>query len=788
MKTLPPALQALAAYPQFLNYRLVPKENGRTDKLPVNPRTGHTCDAHDPAIWVTVEEAFATGMPVAYVFTDRDPFFFIDIDDCLTDEQKWSPTAVEICKTFGGCAIEVSQSNAGLHIFGVVPSGDFPHRSDNKDIGTQFYTTKRFVALTGRGTVGDAGYVMNAETYGAWVATYFKPKMGAPGGLPANWSETPCPDWDGPEDDKLLIKQMLKAKSARGILGMAATVRQLWDADEEALGKAYPDTLGGKNRAFDWSVADAALCSHLAFWTGKNCERMDRLFRMSALSRDKWLQREKYRETTIQRAIEGCKQVYRQRKVKPGPPAPVSGATPGFQYCTLQDQANLFQGCCYVRDIHKIFVPDTGELLKPEQFRAVFGGHVFTLDLIGDKTTRNAWEVFTESQATKFPRAHSTCFRPELAPGEVVDWEGLKYVNTYVPVQTSRIKGDPSPFINLLKRMLPNPRDRKILLSYMAACVQYPGTKFQWAPLLQGIEGNGKTFIGTCLTHAIGERYTHSLDTKDIGNIFNSWISRKLLIIVEDVQTQGSTDAIKTLGWLIANRRIPIQGKGLNQVTGDNRANFLMSANPKDAIRKTRKDRKFCVFYTAQQEPEDMETSGMTGTYFPRLYEWGRAEGYAIINDFLRNYKIAQEFNPATDCHRAPETSSTPAVLIQSLGIVEQDVLEAISSARTGFTDGWISSMAFRGLLKELHVQIPIANIRNILKDLGYIPHPALTNGRVNNIIPIEGGKPVLYVKQTHPARSIRDASTVARVYQEAQGYILPRGGAGAPRMQAPGS
>ena len=38
----------------------------------------------------------------------------------------------------------------------------------------------------------------------------------------------------------------------------------------------------------DHSRADAALCRMLSYWTGADPTRIDRLFRMSGLMRDKW--------------------------------------------------------------------------------------------------------------------------------------------------------------------------------------------------------------------------------------------------------------------------------------------------------------------------------------------------------------------------------------------------------------------------------------------------------------------------------------------------------------------
>jgi hypothetical protein len=40
----------------------------------------------------------------------------------------------------------------------------------------------------------------------------------------------------------------------------------------------------------------------------------------------------------------------------------------------------------------------------------------------------------------------------------------------------------------------------------------------------------------------------------------------------------------------------------------------------------------------------------MTGDYFPRLYAWLEADGFAIVSELLHTYPIPDEFNPATGC------------------------------------------------------------------------------------------------------------------------------------------
>lgn len=118
------------------------------------------------------------------------------------------------------------------------------------------------------------------------------------------------------EDDDALLKIAFKSKSAAARFGDKASFHDLWVGNPEVLGKHFPS----ENDIFDRSAADAALLSHLAFYTGCNPVRMRRLYERSALVRPKWKEREDYRNSLIKKARNWCKTVYSGR----GKPAEVS--------------------------------------------------------------------------------------------------------------------------------------------------------------------------------------------------------------------------------------------------------------------------------------------------------------------------------------------------------------------------------------------------------------------------------------------------------------------------------
>lgn len=787
MQNLPAPLRAMASYAQFILWKLVP-DIPKPKKLPVNPYTLEVFSKdsswqEDPTQWATAEHvaavAAATGMHIGFLFTPNDPFFFVDIDGALRPDNSWSPFALEVCQMFAGCAVEVSQSGKGLHIFGtgMAPAN---HRCRDDKLGLEFYTQGRFVAITGINIIGDSGHV--AQQGVDFLLGKYLPARATHGAL--GWTTEPVEEWSGPEDDNELIERMLKAKSsAAAAFGSRAPLTTLWSGDEEELAKFYPSSSGD---AFDRSSADAALCQHLAFWTGKDCERIQRLFERSGLMRDKFRDREDYRHDTITKGCSWCNSVYQSRK-KPKIVAEYEGGIgevpegvirEGYQFLGLEQQLTHFKGCVYISRQHAIKTPD-GLLVNSERFRALYGGYWFAMDSIGDKVSKNAWEVFTESQGLRFPRASVTCFRPELEPNAIIKEDGLTLVNTYVPIETPRTPGDPAPFLNHLTKLLPVQRDRSILLNYMAACVQMTGIKFRWCPFIQGVPGNGKTILSEAVARAIGHRYAHSPASGDLDNSFNEWIENKLFIYIEDVYTQDKQAVLETLKPMITNRRIEVHPKGGAKYMADNRANFILNSNHKDGIRKTIDDRRLAVFYTAQQFREDLARDGMGQQYFITLNNWLDNGGYAIVADYLANFQIQEEFNP-TRMSEAPLTGSTGEALAAGLGGVEQEILEAIAQNRPGFMNGWISSVALDRLIEQRKDgrRVPTNKRKDMLGALGFIPHPNLADGRVSCAVAIDGGvKPRLYIKREHLACQLTTNQQIVEAYVKAQevgGAMVP--------------
>jgi hypothetical protein len=274
------------------------------------------------------------------------------------------------------------------------------------------------------------------------------------------------------------------------------------------------------------------------------------------------------------------------------------------------------------------------------------------------------------------------------------------------------------------------------------------------------------------VAEAVGRRYVHWPKASKISKEFNAWMVGKVFFAVEDIYVpDGRREIIEELKPMITGGDgLEIEAKGVDQVSLDICGNFMFNSNHRDAIKKTANDRRFCVLYSAQQSFEDLARDGMDGEYFPRLYDWLRAEGYAIVSEMLWTYSIPAALNPAGECQRAPITSTTHEAIAASAGGLEQEIEEAVSQGLQGFAGGWISSIWLDRLLERLGLARKVSHFKRkeILEQMGYRYHPALKDGRVNNPVLPEGGKPRLFIHHSSLAMQITEPVAAAKHYEAA--------------------
>lgn len=259
-----------------------PRENGKQPKVPIDPTTGGKASVTDSGTWTDFEAA-RMHEGVGFVLTREDELTAFDLDDCICagEVKPWATEIVEALDSY----TELSPSGTGLHVWvkGTLPVDGF----NKKKQGVEGYSARHFMTWTGERFYGDDIEERQDELTALYYRLHPAPLESVP---QAVRSESGGADGNLPDDYDLLEK-------ARTTGADPATFARLYDS-------GYRE---GENR----SVKDNQFMSFLAFWTGKDAERMERLFSSSALGqRGKWKNRKDYRQRTVANAIARTGKVY----------------------------------------------------------------------------------------------------------------------------------------------------------------------------------------------------------------------------------------------------------------------------------------------------------------------------------------------------------------------------------------------------------------------------------------------------------------------------------------------
>lgn len=287
-----PLVQKFKDEKRWVNYQLT-ESKGKTTKIPYSTN-GRMASSTDEKTWSTYDVAKRSSKNVGIMFGPTQTLLGIDIDHCLIDKKIKN----ELQETIGALILEsdtyceISPSGEGLHFFLEI-DGTLPLTS-NKKAPFEAYTSGRYFTVT-ENPYGEPRAVRK-------VAPDEALRILAIIGYP--WkkvvSEQPLIKQEStPVNDSDVLKMMFRSKNG-------ADIKALYNGDISA----YKD---------DASSADMALCSHLAFWTGKDAAQIQKLWLESPLgSREKTQKRKDYVARTVSNAIINCKEVHESRMEKSG--------------------------------------------------------------------------------------------------------------------------------------------------------------------------------------------------------------------------------------------------------------------------------------------------------------------------------------------------------------------------------------------------------------------------------------------------------------------------------------
>lgn len=261
------------------------KRDDKFTKVPYSPKSSRRASTADPSTWSSYTDAINAMNNghdyngIGFVFSKNDKFSGVDIDHCVQNGvvEPWAQAIIKKLDSY----TEISPSGKGVHI---LIEGMLPEGARNREGQVEIYSSGRYFAVTGKHMEGTPLSINSRQDE---LLCLHKELIEV--------ERDNCSDKPKTNDKKILSK------------GFDGTDNELLErARKAANGKKFKclfDEGDTSEYGEDDSAADQALCNILAFWCGNDSERIDKLFRMSALCRDKWVNRSDYRQSTINNAI-----------------------------------------------------------------------------------------------------------------------------------------------------------------------------------------------------------------------------------------------------------------------------------------------------------------------------------------------------------------------------------------------------------------------------------------------------------------------------------------------------
>jgi len=328
--------------------------------------------------------------------------------------------------------------------------------------------------------------------------------------------------------------------------------------------------------------------------------------------------------------------------------------------------------------------------------------------------------------------------------GKTFTWPGITCVNTYrpstVPKEAETLTSAGRKAVSAVQsHILAMCGDRQWLadhlIDFLAHNVQFPSLKIRHAPVIQGIEGDGKSLIGTLLAHVMGEANVRVIAPEVISKSdFNGWSEGACVGVLEELRLQGTNrfDVLNSVKPCITNDTISIHRKRMDPYQCPNTMNYIAFTNHKDALPLNDTDRRWLVIFVpwrdmkefaeiVQCEPED---------YFEHLHN-------CIFNhaDSLRRWLLDRDLSGFKRNKPAPMTDEK--TLMVGLGVSEEMTVarDLIESGGLGFSDQVISTRMLSRAMVASGVEAPKTNfMQRLMLDFGYrkFPEPVKWDGETH--------------------------------------------------------
>lgn len=333
-------------------------------------------------------------------------------------------------------------------------------------------------------------------------------------------------------------------------------------------------------------------------------------------------------------------------------------------HMAVRDMPKWCEGWCFVGKNNNFYNTDTGEVYTKPAFDTWYGPELVTDEMrsAGESTGGRASDVAVN--LFRIPRVYDAVYLP--GEGQFFSLNGMSCVNTFVERSTPPSKqpstGDDYAAIALIEKhfenLFPDPREREIILDFLAYNVQFPAEKITWGVVVQGVDGAGKTFMADLMAAVIGGANVRSVLASSLKEQFTGWAEGKKMVFFEEIRVaerDTKFEIIEKLKPYVTNRDVPVRRMQRDAYNIPNVTNYVFFTNYLDALPLSVSDRRYFVVRTSFQTVSHIRSFlEKHPDYFDDLYNALSFNPEALRHYFLTR-RIADSFKAKG---HAPDTDA----------------------------------------------------------------------------------------------------------------------------------
>lgn len=274
-----------------------------------------------------------------------------------------------------------------------------------------------------------------------------------------------------------------------------------------------------------------------------------------------------------------------------------------------------------------------------------------------------------------------------------------------------------------IRHLLVDQKERRMLLDWLAYVVQNPGKRVNFAPLIQGVQGDGKSFFAFLLGATMGLPNVRMANAHILEGQFTGWAQGQCVMAIEEIRLIGHNryDVLNRVKPFITNPVIEVHPKGRDPYNVENTTNYLLFTNYRDAMPLSLNERRFLVLFSQWQDKDKLRAfKEENPDYYVDLYA-ALDDSAPAIREWLLQHEMSSDFNPKGD---APLTPAFYHMVTAALPANTRGILEAIEAGDyPDISDELLNITLLQGLEMTLDIEIPTGKSLEVaLEILGFWP------------------------------------------------------------------